>query len=204
LYGQWVTDAVHTTSDAGADRFDDEPDHGLRDHAIRRAWANLLTGVLPPASARVLDVGCGTGTLSVLLAELGHDVLGVDLNPRMIEHARRKARRHRVDARFQVGDAGAPAADGRFDVVLARHVVWALPDVRAALDNWLALLNPGGTLVLIEGFWSTGAGLRGADLLPMVQARMATATLRSLSPEASLWGAAVTDERYLISGRKPS
>jgi SAM-dependent methyltransferase len=100
-----------------------------------------------------------------------------------------------------VGDAGAPAVDGRFDVVLARHVVWALPNVPAALDNWVDLLDPDGLLILIEGFWSTGAGIRGADLLPQVQARIATATLRSLSPVSALWGAAVTDERYLISGR---
>jgi SAM-dependent methyltransferase len=198
-----VTDAVRATWDAEADRFDDEPDHGLRDHAVRRAWAGLLTGALPPAPARVLDVGCGTGTLSVLLAELGHDVLGVDINPRMIEHARHKARRHQVDARFQVGDAGAPAVDGRFDVVLARHLAWALRDVPAALDSWVALLNPGGFLILIEGFWITGAGIRGADLLPMLQERTAGATLRNLSGQASLWGAAVADERYLVSGRKP-
>ena len=189
------------TWDAEADRFDDEPDHGLRDHATRRAWADLLTGLLPPAPARVLDMGCGTGTLGVLLAELGHDVRGVDLAPRMVERARAKARHHRVDARFEVGDAGAPAVDGRFDVVLARHVVWALPDVPAALDNWVDLLVPGGLLILVEGFWSTGAGIRGADLLPQVQARTATATLRSLSADAALWGVAVTDERYLITGR---
>jgi 2-polyprenyl-3-methyl-5-hydroxy-6-metoxy-1,4-benzoquinol methylase len=198
-----VTDVTRGTWDAEADRFDDEPDHGLRDHGVRRAWAALLTGVLPPASARVLDVGCGTGTIGVLLAELGYDVLGIDLAPRMVDQARDKARLHMVDARFQVGDAAAPAVDGRFDVVLARHVASALPDVSAALDNWIDLLNPRGRLILIEGFWSTRAGLRGADLLPMVQSRAAMATLRSLSSEAALWGAAVTDERYLISGQRP-
>ncbi len=192
---------MRATWDAEADRFDDEPDHGLRDHTTRRAWAELLAGFLPPAPARVLDVGCGTGTLSALLAELGYAVRGVDLAPRMVERARVKARHHQVDAAFEVGDAGAPAVDGRFDVVLARHVVWALPDVPAALDNWVDLLEPGGLLILIEGFWSTGAGIRGVDLLPLVEARTATAALRSLSRDTALWGAAVTDERYLISGR---
>lgn len=47
---------------------------------------------------------------------------------------------------------------GTFDVVLGRHVRWALPDATAALDCWMALLKPGGWLVLIEGFWHTGAG----------------------------------------------
>lgn len=110
--------------DAEADRFDDEPDHGLRDPGVRQAWTHLLTATLPPPPARILDLGCGTGTLSVLLAELGYDVRGVDIAPRMIERAQDKARRHGVDARFEVGDASTPTLDGGgVDVVLARHVI---------------------------------------------------------------------------------
>ena len=73
--------------DGRAGTFDEEPDHGLRDPAVRQAWADLLLPLVPPSS-RVADLGCGTGTLSVLLAGAGHDVHGVDLAPRMVEAAR--------------------------------------------------------------------------------------------------------------------
>src|SRR3954468_18295782 len=55
--------------DAHAATFDEEPDHGLTDPAVRSAWAALLASVLPPAPASVVDIGCGTGTLAVLLSE---------------------------------------------------------------------------------------------------------------------------------------
>ena len=46
---------------------------------------------------------------------------------------------------------------GSFDVVLVRHVLWAMPNPGEALTAWLRLLLPGGTLILVEGRWSTGA-----------------------------------------------
>lgn len=185
--------------DAEADRFDDQPDHGLTDPDVRRAWTELLTDVLPEPPARILDLGSGTGTLAVLLGGLGHEVTGVDLAPRMIERARRKADEQSVDVRFLVGDAGRPPVDGPVDVVLARHVIWALPDPAAAVDRWIRLLAPGGRLVLVEGRWNTGAGLAADDLMPLVRARTATATLRILSADDRLWGGSVNDERYLIT-----
>lgn len=69
--------------DAEAEHFDDEPDHGLTTASIRDAWADLLRTYIPE-NRSVLDLGCGTGSLSVLLAEYGHAVTGVDLSPRML------------------------------------------------------------------------------------------------------------------------
>ena len=73
-----------------AAEFDDEPDHGLRDPEVRQAWRALLRETLPAPPARVLDLGCGTGTLSELLAAEGYDAVGVDFSPAMIERATAK------------------------------------------------------------------------------------------------------------------
>ena len=134
--------------------------------AIRRsgqAWRRLLLGHLPPAPAAVADIGCGTGSLSVLLAEAGYTVTGLDSAPAMIGAARAKAAAARVSARFVTSDAASPALPaGSFNVVLSRHVLWAMPNVDDALAAWVRLLQPGGTLLLIEGRWHTGAGAAAA------------------------------------------
>ena len=175
--------------DGEADAFDDQPDHGLADPVVRAAWWSLLSQALPAAPARVLDVGCGTGSLAVLLAEHGYDVVGVDLAPRMVERARHKAQVHEVEMDLLVGDAADPPVEGVFDVVLARHVVWALADPASVLERWLGLLAPGGVLVLVEGFWHTGAGISAADLLALVCARTGSLTWRRVSDDVALWGA---------------
>lgn len=181
--------------DAEAPTFDDEPDHGLRDPATRAAWRDLLRGVLPAAPARVADLGCGTGTLSLLLAEEGHRVDGVDLSPAMVELARAKAGDR---CTVVVGDAAdPPLARAAYDVVLCRHVLWALPDPAAALHRWVDLLVPGGRLVLVEGSWHTGAGLTADETVALLEAVGRTATVRHLT-EATWWGRAVDDERYLV------
>jgi len=70
--------------DDQAAEFDEAPDHGLRDAAVRDAWAAFLLPLLPPPPARVADLGCGTGTLTVLMARAGHLVSGLDFAPRMV------------------------------------------------------------------------------------------------------------------------
>jgi SAM-dependent methyltransferase len=187
---------VTRTWDAEAARFDDEPDHGLRDAAVRAAWADLLHEYVP-AESTVLDLGCGTGSLAVLLAEGGHVVTGVDLSPRMIEAARVKAARYGTDVTFVVGDASLPPVAGLFDVVLARHVVWVLPDPSKALRHWTSLLCRPGRLVLIEGLWGTGAGLSAASLQALVEPKVNRLEVRHL-PAKALWGSEINDERYVL------
>lgn len=183
--------------DAAAATFDDEPDHGLRDPEVRAAWLALLRSALPVPPARVADLGCGTGSLSALLADEGHEVDGVDLSAAMVGLARAKA----PSARFAVGDASAPALpEATYDVVLARHVVWALPDPAAALGRWVRLLRPSGRLVLVEGRWHTGGGLSAAELEGLVRGHREHVEIHPLDDPA-LWGGPITDERYLLVSR---
>lgn len=187
--------------DQEAARFDEEPDHGLRDEAVRRAWSELLLPLMPPAPASVIDLGCGTGSLSVLLAAHGYDVQALDISPQMIAIARSKAAAAGVDVQFVQGDASDPPyAPGSCDVILGRHVLWALPDPDAAIARWTALLRPAGRLVLVEGRWSTGAGLKAGEARGLVLTHRADAEVRPLRNPA-LWGRAIDDERYLLISR---
>lgn len=115
-----------------AETFDLEADHGLTDPLTRKAWRDLLVGTLDDPPARIADIGCGTGTLTRLLTDEGYVVDGLDSSTAMIERARVKV----PDARFVVGDANDPPLDpGQYDVVLSRHVLWAMQDPEQALKR---------------------------------------------------------------------
>ena len=187
--------------DAQAARFDDEPDHGLHDPLVRDAWRSLLRSVLPPSPGRIADLGCGTGTLSLLLVEDGYAVDGVDLSPAMVRRASTKVGTF-PGTSFVVGDAAdPPLAEGAYDVVLCRHVLWTLPDPAAALARWVRLLAPLGRVVLVEGSWSTGAGLTTTETVALVEGAGLVADPRGLDDPA-YWGRPISDERYVVVGRR--
>lgn len=185
--------------DAHAESFDEQPDHGLRDPSVRAAWADVLLPLMPPAPAAVLDLGCGTGSLAVLLAEAGYQVSGLDFSAKMLSVAAAKAEAAGVQVDFIEGDATAPPCV-QADVVMARHVLWALPDPGAVVGRWAELLRPGGTLLLIEGRWSTGAGLAAVESQKLVLLHRREATVVPLT-DSALWGGDIDDERYLLVSR---
>ncbi|MEU1320020.1 class I SAM-dependent methyltransferase [Streptomyces tibetensis] len=185
--------------DAEAASFDEEPDHGLRDPVVRRAWEGRLRDWLPGRAGDVLDLGCGTGSLSLLASEQGHRVTGVDRSPAMVTLAREKLAGR--DAVFLVGDAAAPpVGEQRFDAVLVRHVLWALPDPARALGHWRGLLRPGGRLVLVEGVWGSiePVGIPVGRLTGLLAPIAGQVRVQRLSDDPLLWGGPVTDERYAV------
>jgi len=185
--------------DAAAASFDNEPDHGLRNPIIRAAWTRFLKAWLPSENAAVLDIGCGTGSLSVVLAGLGHAVTGIDLSPTMIALAEAKAEAHGHQVDFQVMDAAFPKfALRQFDVILSRHLLWALPEPKQVLQRWVDFLKPQGRLLLIEGYWMTGAGLRANELSEMLPQTCSNIAIQDLSDNPDYWGGTVTDERYAL------
>lgn len=119
----------------------------LRSHRWRTAEnsAGYLLARLAP-DARILDVGCGPGTITADLAgrvPRGH-VTGIDAEPRIIEQARELAGR-RPNLEFAAGDAYALGyPDGSFDVVHAHQVLQHLADPVRALREMARVTRPGG------------------------------------------------------------
>ncbi len=104
---------------------------------------------------RVLDLGCGVGRWSRLLAARGARVTGVDLSPTMVAIARRRAQAERVsgNCRFLVQDLAQLQLGERFELVLGVTVLQHILDpsrLRAALACMCAHLEPGGRMLLLE------------------------------------------------------
>ena len=142
--------------DADAATYDRSPGHHPSTAVARAAWAAAMARLLPAPPARVLDVGAGTGFLSLAAARLGHEVTALDLSGGMLERLRTKAAEERLAVRAVEGPADEPPG-GKFDAVIERHLLWTLPDPAGTLRRWREAA-PRGRLVLFESTWGAGAG----------------------------------------------
>jgi ubiquinone/menaquinone biosynthesis C-methylase UbiE len=138
--------------DQDAQTYDQSPSHAATDPVEAAAWRAVLRRHLPHPPARVLDVGAGTGAMSLLTASMGYRVTALDLSPGMLERARHKAAAIGVPLDTIVAPATEPPL-GRFDAVVERHVLWTAPEPAAALRAWRAAA-PEGRLVVFEGIFS--------------------------------------------------
>ena len=105
---------------------------------------------------RTLDLGCGPGFFSVLLACMGCEVCAVDGSPEMLARARENVRVAAPHAHvdFRQADLQAlPFADDTFDLAVSRNVTWLMQEPEAAYAEWLRVLRPGGTLLVFDANW---------------------------------------------------
>lgn len=116
---------------------------------IAKRWMKEIEKQIPAGRRlKILDVGCGAGFFSILLAKEDHEVFGIDLTPEMIENAIQLAEEENADCCFQVMDAENPMfADETFDVVISRNLTWTLPNAEHAYGEWMRVLKTGGVLL---------------------------------------------------------
>jgi len=152
--------------------------------SIDRAYDRLASHV--GEGQHVLDLGCGTGALTLRAARRGASVKGIDISARMLEIAAERVRDAGLGERIELAEAGIAELDGEepdsYDVVTCGLCFSELSDDEIAftLQEARRLLRPGGRLLIADEVEPTGAARR--RLLALARAPFAAAA-------------------YLISGR---
>ena len=114
----------------------------------------LLTGSISGRNLKILDVGCGTGCISLELSRMGHDVLGLDRNERMIEIATRTKKTSNSGSgklQYEMADFDKwVGTTGAYDTVIFSRVLHDLPDPEKALLKAQRILKSRGRILCLE------------------------------------------------------
>lgn len=127
------------------DRFTSAED-SFSDNIERPAIKQVIGDI---AGARLLDLGCGSGTYSLWFAQLGAQVVGLDLSQTMISLAQAKARERGVQPDFRVVDIREPLPfpEAEFDVVFTGTALHYIEDIDAVMKQVLRVMKRGARLV---------------------------------------------------------
>ncbi len=144
----------------------------------------------------VIDLGCGTGQISIPLARLGADVLGIDVSPAMADQLRAEARRHGLSTleaiALPVEDLDLPPASA--DLIVSSYALHHLrdPDKARLVEAAITWLRPGGRLLIADMMFGRGGSSRDREII-----KLKLVTLARKGP-GGWWRIAKNIARYLL------
>ncbi len=136
----------------------DTTHHGNNTEEDISNWKEVLEAQMgDDRRVEVLDVGAGTGFLTLLISELGYRCRGLDISGGMLDVARQHARERGLAIEFIQGAVESmPISDNSLDVIANRSLMWTLLTPDTILKEWLRALKPGGKLLC---FCTAGKGM---------------------------------------------
>jgi 2-polyprenyl-3-methyl-5-hydroxy-6-metoxy-1,4-benzoquinol methylase len=117
-------------------------------------WKTVFQRNFPQKTKRILDLGCGPGFFSVLLAEMGFQVIGIDCAEGMLKAAKETAVTCDVEPLFLKMDCEKmDFPENSFDVIVSRNVTWTLRQPEKVYKECQRVLRPGGKLLVFDANW---------------------------------------------------
>ena len=120
-------------------------------------WKKLLSDCLEDYKrGTILDVGCGTGFISLLLAQIGCEVIAIDNNAAMLEEAKKISKEldNSNKITFILKDAESTNfTDNTFDAVVSRHTSWLFHKPEKVYEEWYRVLKSGGCMLNLDANW---------------------------------------------------
>ena len=123
------------------------------ENETRDLWIKIFEKYRPTQEKmKCLEIGCGPGFLSILLAIDGNDVTSVDYSEEMLAKASENAANMGVELDIMKMDAqNLDFPDNTFDMIVNRNVVWVLEEPEKAYSEWMRVLKPGGRIIVNDG-----------------------------------------------------
>jgi len=141
-----------------AHRYDET--RSIPPHCLQKAFDRLIAHGLFPERGVIVDIGCGTGQISLPLAERGYQIRGFDISGEMIEYARSKAA-PQWGTSFAVADAcRLPTADRCADGVVVSKLLQHIEDWQQACREMIRVARPGASIVHINERAAFGDAVR--------------------------------------------